>query len=184
MSTPAPYDPGPLTARVRHVTESLIPTLYKRWTNSIPPDATAEVRREARAAAVDLVASERGIDPSVVDHMVRKHEEAPIMEAGCRLASWRGHYISRDIVEMAQEFGYLVDSSDEWLLDCYDEHCNDEGYPVETVYELAQAAEDWLNAGRDERQPGQNYPLAIPDDHYWGFNDGDFGLWPHEEDPS
>ena len=49
------------------------------------------------------------------------------------------------------------------------------------MHELCDNAIAWLNAGQEERIPGQNLPPTIPADTMWGFNDGDFGLYEEED---
>ena len=104
-----------------------------------------------------------------------------ILEPGCYLDNHRGHYISRDMILLSQEYGFIVDSTDQWLLDSYEDHSHEENYPAQSIYELADSALEWLNGGPNEGvdRPikGQNSPPIIPENHYWDWNDGDFGLY-------
>jgi hypothetical protein len=102
-------------------------------------------------------------------------------DAGCYLDNHRGHYISRDAIEFAVSLGFIVGWFERWALDSYEAHCHEEDYPTEGIYELADEAVAWLNNGREERLPGQNFPPVIPDDHAWMFFDGDFGLYAIED---
>jgi hypothetical protein len=110
-------------------------------------------------------------------------ERLTITETGCYLDNNRGHYIFRDVVDMAEGWGFIVSPSDRFVLDHYESEGHEENYPYEVVYELCQEAEDWLNAGQDARIAGQNFPPIIPDGYWWGFNhDGDFGLYAEDEE--
>jgi hypothetical protein len=108
------------------------------------------------------------------------------LEPGCYLDSHRGHYIVRDMIELAIDHGYIVDGFVRFTLDAYDEHYHEDNYPSGQLGELADDALAWLNVG-DNSGPerpikGQNNPPAIPDDYAWDWNDGDFGLYEIEQD--
>ena len=143
-----------------------------------------------------------------------------ITETGCYLDSHRGHYILRDVVWLAEGFGYHVGPLEKFALDMYGKEPDDVEFPDEAMHDMADAAVQWLNSGqstcpdcmdgdnagliwersritgegalvickscsgkdRYPREPMQNFPPRIPDDHVWEFNDGDFGLSPIEED--
>lgn len=106
-------------------------------------------------------------------------------DAGCYLDSHRGHYIGRDMIELAVEFGFIIGPLARWALDTYADHSHEENYPHETLIELADSALDWLNGGPNEGidrpTKGQNSPPIIPDDYAWAWWDGDFGLYAIEE---
>lgn len=102
---------------------------------------------------------------------------------GCWLDNHRGHYISRDAIQLAQNMGFIVGPSDQWVLDCYDRFYHEEHYPFEVVVELADEAVAWLNSSPTEREiHGQNMPPARPEGTAWAFEDGDFGLYHYDED--
>jgi hypothetical protein len=107
-------------------------------------------------------------------------------DAGCWFDSHRGHYIVRDVVAQAIEFGYIISDVERYALDRYDEAHSDEDYPHEWLTELSEDVIAWLNigdnSGLDRPIKGQNNPPAIPADYYWSWFDGDFGLYPTEED--
>ena len=107
----------------------------------------------------------------------KPHTDQPL-EVGCYLDNHRGHYIARDVVDLAESFGYIVDPITRWFLDCYEDQSHEDNYPAELVHELADEAEAWLNNGQEARISGQNFPPVIPEDTAWSFNDGDFGLYP------
>lgn len=161
-------------------------------------------------------------------------ETITITETGCYLDNHRGHYIERDMIELAQGFGFIVGPFEQWALDTHDVyHVVDafdskvaelqrKEYPFEALHELADDALNWLNSGqgpcidcgtsgevqwyvgldpetaaanyelvicrkcsgkgRGERIAGQNFPPIIPADHAWDWNDGDFGLYPIEDE--
>lgn len=105
-----------------------------------------------------------------------------LASVGCHLDNHRGHYISRDTIELAIEFGFIVGSSDLFVLSRYERDGYEDDYPSEVIHELCNEAIAWLNAGQDERVSGQNFPPIIPEGYSWGFNDGDFGLYSDTED--
>jgi hypothetical protein len=108
-----------------------------------------------------------------------------ISETGCYLDNHRGHYISRDMIELAVGYGYIVGPFERFALDMY-EHAFDlpagVEYPHDTIVELADDAREWLNSGQETRVPGQNFPPIIPAGTTWDWNDGDFGLYSYDED--
>lgn len=150
----------------------------------------------------------------------------PVAEAGCFLDNHRGHYIARDVIQLAQSFGFIIGPFEEWALVTYEMHSHDEHFPGETIIELADEAINWLNSGQDVCQTccrgshaddwpgpgwdvntdnvvdgvvvagerwvmckacsitgrgprinGQNFPPRVPDNYFWSYNDGDFGLY-------
>lgn len=100
-------------------------------------------------------------------------ETQNITETGCYLDNHRGHYISRDVILLAEGFGYILGPVESYVLSLYDEHGNDPEYPNEAVIELCDHAVEWLNSGQDVCQecavgsgdirPGQ-VPMATVDD--------------------
>lgn len=113
-------------------------------------------------------------------------EPTTTLEPGCYLDNHRGHYITRDMIDFATEHGYIVGEMDAYVLSLYEDHYTDENYPHEILDEIARDAEDWLNVGEnsgvDRPIRGQNNPPAIPENHAWAWQDGDFGLYPLEDD--
>jgi hypothetical protein len=77
-------------------------------------------------------------------------ETREIIETGCYLDNHRGHYIGRDAIQFAQEYGFIVGPFEQWAIDTYDNHCNDESYPHEGMIELCDDAIEWLNSGQSE----------------------------------
>lgn len=112
-------------------------------------------------------------------------ETITITETGCYLDSHRGHYITRDVIELAIGYGFILNGFEQFALDAYGESSDWESYPYDALYELCDEAISWLNHGRDSypdaRMAGQNWPPIIPADTYWSFNDGDFGLYAIED---
>lgn len=108
-------------------------------------------------------------------------------DAGCYLDSHRGHYITRDMIQLAVEYGFIIGTFDAYALAHYDDWA-DWPYPeiYEALHDLADEALAWLNCGDnsgiDRPIKGQNSPPKIPDGYAWDWNDGDFGLYPIEED--
>lgn len=91
-------------------------------------------------------------------------------DAGCFFDSHRGHYIIPAIIEFAREQGRDLDDRTTDLVAQYDRDWSDDTYPYDHVIEESDAAIGWLN---DNRRP---------DGFWWGWNDGDFGLYPLEND--
>ncbi len=108
-----------------------------------------------------------------------------ITETGTYLDNHRGHYITRDAIEFAIGYGFIIGPLEKFVLDHYEDHGHDEDYPFDCIVELCDEAMAWLNCGEntglDRPIKGQNNPPAIPADTYWSFNDGDFGLWTEDE---
>lgn len=93
------------------------------------------------------------------------------LRPGVYLDSHRGHYITRDAIRFAVEHGFPIDPADLKLLDLYEDHSHEPGYPHEDLAFIADEAIEYLNLKR--RIGG----------HYWEFRDGDFGAFPeHPED--
>lgn len=106
-----------------------------------------------------------------------------IMETGCYLDSHCGHYIIRDAVYFAVDHGFIIDGFESFALSHYESHSRDDTYPFEELVELSDRAIRWLNSSPWKREiRGQNCPPRRPEDAYWGWNDGDFGLYT-EDDP-
>src|SRR3954465_5889309 len=140
-----------------------------------------------------------------------------ITQTGCYLDNHRGHYIGRDVIELAVSYGFIIGQFEQFAVNMYDEHNSDESYPSESMIELADDAIEWLNSGHDlcpncegnainptdgewftrkddpesikwcrkctgtgrgPRIAGQNFPPRIPYGFIWGWNEGDFGLYP------
>jgi hypothetical protein len=76
--------------------------------------------------------------------------QAPITETGCYLDNHRGHYLARDVIQLAQGFGFMIDPFAQWAIDGYDDHSHEEGYPAESILELSEEAVAWLNSGQDD----------------------------------
>lgn len=95
-------------------------------------------------------------------------------EPGCYIDSHLGHYAIPAAIRFAVEQGYILDPFEKYALDRYDAANHTDEYPGEALIELSDEVIDWLNHGG---KTGQNEPPAITDDVYWGWEDGDFGLW-------
>lgn len=92
------------------------------------------------------------------------------IEPGCYIDSHHGHYATPMVIQLANGFGFHFDDLVGYALANYDEHSHEEDFPNEALMEVSEEATDWLNANR---------PV---DGHWWGWNEGDFGLYPIEED--
>lgn len=149
-----------------------------------------------------------------------------LTSTGCYLDNHRGHYLTRDVVEFAVSYGFIIDPFAGWAVANYGRPNEDDligDFPFEAMVDLADAAIEWLNSGQDKcptcdgtgcviagsgvsdiptdandpsgvicracsgsgrgpREAGQNFPPMVPEGFYWGFSDGDFGLYVNEED--
>jgi len=108
----------------------------------------------------------------------------PEDNTGCWLDNHRGHYIQRDMILLAADsFGYILDPLLRWYLDCYEDHYHEDNYPTDILTEIVDEVEKWLNCGDNEGPDReikfQNNPPVIPEGHAWGWNDGDYGLYPY-----
>lgn len=103
-----------------------------------------------------------------------------VTETGCYLDNHRGHYIIRDAILLAIDFGFSVSFEDARVIERYDADHWNEDYPFETIVELADEARDWLNG---DKPSGAGFlPPTIPTGTTWDWNDGDFGLYHFDED--
>lgn len=106
-------------------------------------------------------------------------------QPGCHIDSHHGHYAIPEVIRLAERLGYIVDPFLAYALDKYGADNAQENYPHEALISACDDAIDWLNEGREsertERIPGQNWSPEIPEGHWWGWNDGDFGLYPEED---
>jgi aminoglycoside phosphotransferase (APT) family kinase protein len=89
---------------------------------------------------------------------------------GCYFDSHRGHYIVPDIIAFARNAGRPTDPFVGYALDQYEHVYYTEGYPSEALIEESDRAIEWLN---------EHHPW---DAHTWMWNDGDFGLYPLDDD--
>jgi len=114
-----------------------------------------------------------------------------VTETGCYLDNHRGHYITRDMIELAIGYGFIVGPMEQYALAHYDDWYSDHNDKsadglYEALVDMADEALRWLNCGSNEgidrAIKGQNNPPVIPDGYGWDWNDGDFGLYAIEED--
>ena len=117
--------------------------------------------------------------------IIREHE------TGCYLDSHRGHYINRDMILLAVEFGFIIDTFERFAIDRYDDWSVEDLVSndidlIGALHDLCDEALAWLNcgdnSGLDRPMKGQNNPPAIPEGYAWAWNEGDFGLYEIEED--
>lgn len=69
---------------------------------------------------------------------------------GCHLDNHRGHYITRDAIELAIGYGFIVGGFEKFGLDRYEKNGSDDNYPHEELHELCDMAVQWLNSGQDK----------------------------------
>ncbi len=73
-----------------------------------------------------------------------------IAETGCYLDNHRGHYITRDAIELAVAYGFILDGFAQFAVDAYADDNHHDGYPHEALIELCDEAIAWLNSGQGE----------------------------------
>lgn len=111
-----------------------------------------------------------------------------MLETGCYLDSHRGHYIARDMIQLAVDLGFIIEPFEKHALNTYEDWAHDENAAdlYGALVDLSDEAINWLNVGDNSglNRPikGQNSPPEIPEGYAWAWNDGDFGLYPIEED--
>jgi len=102
-------------------------------------------------------------------------------DTGCYLDNHRGHYITRDMIELAVSWGFIIGTFEKFAVAVYEDYDGDENFPHEGLTELADDALNWLNCGDNEGKDRpikfQNNPPKIPQGYSWQWNDGDFGLY-------
>lgn len=67
---------------------------------------------------------------------------------GCHLDNHRGHYLSRDVIQLAEEYGFIIGPMEQWALHTYEKQSHENSYPHETLQELCDEAIAWLNSGQ------------------------------------
>lgn len=72
-----------------------------------------------------------------------------LTQTGTYLDNHRGHYIQRDAIELAADYGYMIGGFEKFALDMYQDHNHEQGYPHEELTELCDDAVTWLNSGQD-----------------------------------
>jgi hypothetical protein len=76
-------------------------------------------------------------------------------QVGCWLGSPRGHYLSRDVIDLATGFGFIIGPFEQYAVSMYDNAaeeggCGSDEYPHEGIIELCDEAVAWLNTGQGE----------------------------------
>lgn len=103
------------------------------------------------------------------------------IQSGCYIDSHMGHYAIPESIKIAVSFGFHIDPFAQFALDAYDSFYFEDNYPSESLIELSDEAIDWLNSTPTMHWSGDARPPVRPENTYWGWNDGDFGLWPEED---
>lgn len=76
-------------------------------------------------------------------------ETKMITETGCYLDNHRGHYITRDAIQLAESFGFIIGPFEKFAVEMYEDHDGDQEFPFEAMTELCDEAVAWLNSGQD-----------------------------------
>jgi len=107
---------------------------------------------------------------SIADSTPAERKTATVFEPGCIFDSHRGHYIYPEIIKLAESEGRALDDRMIGLVESYDKDYHEESYDYEAIIEESEAAIGWLN---DNRRP---------EGFWFGWWEGDFGLYPIEND--
>jgi hypothetical protein len=97
-------------------------------------------------------------------------EPVTLTETGVYLSNQRGHYISRDIIDLATGYGFIIGSFEQFAVSVYDQYTEFEDYPSQAIYELADEAIEWLNSGQDDCPDCTDGFLPTKD--WWTDKDG------------
>jgi hypothetical protein len=102
-------------------------------------------------------------------------------QAGCWLDNHRGHYIGRDAIELAVEFGFLIGGFEKFAVDMYQDHSHEDNYPFEAMHELCDEAVTWLNSGQSECPVcgGTGHPPEGSEDYFTHVDRPDVKLCMH-----
>lgn len=89
-------------------------------------------------------------------------------DAGCIYDSHHGHYIVPFVIGYAERSGRPTDPFVGWALATYQRCSHEPDYPNDALIEESEMATVWLNDN------------IAPNEYAFGWNDGDFGMWPDE----
>lgn len=62
----------------------------------------------------------------------------------------RGHYMGRDVIELAVGWGFIIGPFEQFAVSRYATDNSAEDYPNEAMTELCDEAVNWLNSGHDK----------------------------------
>jgi len=99
-------------------------------------------------------------------------------QTGTWLGNQRGHYIGRDTIQMAVEYGFIIGPFEQYAVAMYDsanEGGSEAEYPHEGMSELCDEAVAWLNSGQDDC-PNCNEGIDPRDGDYWISKDDAEGI--------
>jgi hypothetical protein len=92
---------------------------------------------------------------------------------GCYVDSHHGAYAGPMVVRLAECYGMIIDDDDEKILAAAEDGDPEpDGTDPDAINWIIEETEDWLN------------DKLADDDHYWSWNDGDFGYYTTEDDES
>jgi hypothetical protein len=94
------------------------------------------------------------------------------LQEGCYIDNHHGIYAGPMSIRLAQAYGMTVNDDDENVLAAAENGDVAEGTDPEAIQWIIEETEDWLNANLADA------------DHYWSWNDGDFGYYTTEDDES
>jgi len=69
-------------------------------------------------------------------------------QIGGWLDSARGHYISRDVIQLAEHWGFILDPFAKFAVEMYEDHDGHQEFPFEAMQDLCDEAIAWLNSGQ------------------------------------
>jgi hypothetical protein len=103
---------------------------------------------------------------------------------GCWIDSHHGHYAIPEVIRIGHSFGYVLTDVERYVVAAYDRDNHRDDYPHEFIIELSEQIIDWLNSYHYWSAAGyapNGKPPEIPVGSWWGWNDGDFGLYDERE---
>jgi hypothetical protein len=89
-------------------------------------------------------------------------------ETGCYVDGHRGQYAITHMIDIAHDNGFKLSDLDQYRVNEYNYADSDRADIYETVYELGDKAEQWMNDN-----------LAI-EGYSFGWHDGEFYYWSNE----
>ena len=57
-------------------------------------------------------------------------ETITIVNTGCFLDNHRGHYITRDAIQLAESYGFILGQFEKFAIEMYEDHDGDQEFPT------------------------------------------------------
>ena len=87
---------------------------------------------------------------------------------GVHLNSARGIYLTRDAIQLAQGYGFIIGPFEQFAIDMFEDHDGEQSFPFEGLQELCDDAIAWLNSGQSDCVTcgGTGIPPVLSDEWY------------------